>query len=105
MSDEQEKNVNGTVDLIDERVKVRLSKARTMVHKYVREGKCKRYRTKDEETDFKRPGLSKNQKRQIEKAIKEVMRDLETEEAKVRIHEILVRVSPDYRNVVYYAVN
>jgi hypothetical protein len=58
-----------------------------------------------EETDFKRLELSKNQKRKIEKTIKEVTRDLETEEAKVKIHEILVRVTLDYRNVVYHTVN
>jgi hypothetical protein len=89
MSDEQKRKVDKIVDLTAEREKVSWAKARTMVHKYVCEGKCNWYRTKSEEAGFSRLDLSKKQKRQLEKTVKEVMGDLTTEQAKVRIHEVL----------------
>lgn len=81
--------VNKIITRISEVEEVGWSEARRMLHKYVCEGKCGWYRAKSREAGFDRMDLTEKQRGLIESLVKQIMRDVEIEEAKWRIHSIL----------------
>ena len=68
---------------------VGLVEARTMLHKYVCEGKCDWYRSKSRQVGFDRSDLTESQREMIEVAVRQVMADSGIEYAKWSIHNIL----------------
>jgi len=86
--------VNKIITRISEVERVGWSEARRMLHKYVCEGKCSWYRAKSREAGFDRMDLTEKQRGLIESLVKQIMRDVEIEEAKWRIHSILCPSHP-----------
>lgn len=97
--DEQKEKVHTIVRNVSEKEGISWSEARTMVHKYVCEGKCSWYRTKSGKAGFNREDSSAKQKKLIEETVKEIMKDLTIEEAKWHIHNILCPGHPRPRPV------
>lgn len=89
MSEEKRSKVEMIIGRVSERQGVGWTEARTMVHKYVCEGKCGWYRTRSAEAGFDRLDLTRDQRKLIEEIVNDVMKDLAIDEAKWRIHEIL----------------
>jgi hypothetical protein len=89
MSEDKRSKVEMIIGRVSERQGVSWTEARTMVHKYVCEGKCGWYRTRSGEAGFDRLDLARQQKKLIEEIVNEAMKDLAIDEAKWRIHEIL----------------
>jgi len=81
--------VNRIIIRISEDGGVSRSEARRMLHKYVCEGKCDWYRTKSRKAGFDRMDLTEKQRELIENLVKQIMGDVEIEEAKWRIHNVL----------------
>lgn len=88
-SEEKRSKVEMIIGHVSEREGVSWSEARTMIHKYVCEGKCGWYQTKSRKVGFDRLDLTGEQKKLIEETVKEVMKDLTVEETKWQIHEII----------------
>lgn len=89
MADEWKEKVDRIINSVSEKAEVDWSEARTLVHKYVCEGKCGWYKTKSRKADFNRHNLTQKQKNLIEETVKQVMKELKVEKAKWQIHEIL----------------
>ena len=85
----ERKRVNRIIARVSEAEKIGWSEARRILHKYVCEGRCDWYRTKSREAGFDRRDLTEKQRGLIESVVKQVMGDVEIEEAKWRIHSIL----------------
>ena len=81
--------VNKIITRISEAEGTGWSEARRMLHKYVCEGKCDWYRTKSRKAGFDRMDLTEKQRELIENLVKQIMGDVEIEEAKWRIHNVL----------------
>jgi len=86
---ESKNKVELIINTISERENLNHSKARTLLHKYVCEGKCNWYQTKSERVDFDRLDITGEDKTSVDRIVKEVMKGLTTEETKAKIHEIL----------------
>jgi len=74
---------------ISENEKVSRNEARRMLHKYVCEGACDWYRTRSKDAGFDRLDLTEKQRRVIEDVIRQIMKNVEVDEAKWRIHNVL----------------
>ena len=81
--------VDMIINDVSEKEGVNRSEGRTMVHNYVCGGKCGWYKTDSRTAGFSRYDLSEKQKKLIEEAVKQIMKDLTVEEAKWQIHKIL----------------
>ena len=89
--------VDMIINDVSEKEGVNRSEGRTMVHKYVCGGKCGWYKTDSRTAGFNRHDLSEKQKKLIEEAVKQIMKDLTVEEAKWQIHGILCPGHPRSR--------
>lgn len=89
MSEGKKGRVEMIIGRVSERQGIGWTEGRTMVHKYVCEGKCGWYRTRSGKAGFDRLDLTREQKKLIEETVNEVMKDLTVDEAKWEIHEIL----------------
>lgn len=81
--------VDAIIRRLSEAEHISWSEARTVLHRYVCEGKCGWYKTRAEQTGFDRLTLTGRQKRLLEEAVREFMGDIDVEEAKWRIHRVL----------------
>jgi len=86
---ESKNKVEFIIKAISERDNLSYSEARTLLHKYVCEGKCNWYRTRSDSVDFDRLDLTSQDKTSVEQIVKEIMKGTATEENKVQIHDIL----------------
>ena len=89
MSEGKKGRVEMIIGRVSERQGIGWTEGRTMVHKYVCEGKCGWYRTRSGKAGFDRLDLTSEQRKLIEETVNEVMKDLTVDEAKWEIHEIL----------------
>jgi len=77
------------ITYISENENVSRSEARRMLHKYVCEGACDWYRTRSRDAGFDRLDLTEKQRRVVEDIVKQIMGNVEIDEAKWRIHNVL----------------